>query len=274
MRKIIVAVAPVALDASEHIKNPLTPEKIADEIIAATQAGASMVHLHVRDSEGNPTEELTEFSRTLSLIRKGSDIIIQGSTGGMSTLSLEQRCVSLNDPLVEVASLNMGSTNFDESVYINTLPDIRYWVARMKEKKIHPELEVFEGGMINNVLILAKEGLLNPPFTFNFALGVRGALPADAYNLHFLKGMLPADSIWGLMHHGMTDFSLLVASVAMGASIVRVGFEDSFYYAPGKIASTNTQLVEKVTSLLKDLGFEIATPAEARKILGLNNNRK
>lgn len=251
------------------MKNPLTPEEIAQDVTLAGEAGASMVHLHVRDREGKQTEDLKIFSHTLDLIRKKSAMIIQGSTGGVSDLSLEERCVSVNEPRVEVASLNMGSSNFGEGVYINTLPDIRYWAARMKETGVHPELEVFEGGMVNNTIILAEEGCLHPPFSFAFCLGFRGALPGNAYNLHFLKGILPPDSIWGLIHHGMKDFSLLAAAVGMGAAFIRVGFEDSIYYAPGHPARTNAELVEKVVEMTKKMGLEIATAKEAREILGL-----
>jgi len=107
-RKVIVAVAPVGRSVEPPAINPLTPEQVAGQVVACARAGASMVHLHVRDKEGKQTEDPTQFSKTLDLIRKNSDMIIQGSTGGLSTLSLEERCVSLDDPRVEVASLNMG----------------------------------------------------------------------------------------------------------------------------------------------------------------------
>jgi 3-keto-5-aminohexanoate cleavage enzyme len=269
MRKIIVSVAPVAQSAVEEVKNPLTPEEIAQDVILAGEAGASMVHLHVRDGEGKQTEDLKVFSHTLDLIRKKSPMVIQGSTGGVSDLSLEERCVAVNEPRVEVASLNMGSSNFGEGVYINTLPDIRYWAARMKENEVQPELEVFEGGMVNNTLILAEEGCLHPPFSFAFCLGFHGALPGNAHNVHFLKGMLPPDSHWGLIHHGMRDFSLLATAVGMGATFIRVGFEDSIYFAPGQPARTNALLVEKVVAMIKQMGLEIATAKEAREILRL-----
>ncbi len=136
-RKIIVAVAPVGKDLETPSMNPLTPEEVAREVIDCTRAGASFVHLHVRDDNGNQTEELTHFSRTLDLIRKESDIIIQGSTGGLSELSLQERCVALNDRRVEVASLNMGSVNFGEDVYINRLPDIRFLGAPDGRNQCH-----------------------------------------------------------------------------------------------------------------------------------------
>ena len=147
-RKIIVAVAPVGTDITPPSMNPLTPREVADEVVACAEAGAGMVHLHVRDSQGNQTEDISDFSKTLDFIRESSDIIIQGSTGGLTSLSLEERCVSVTDPRVEVASLNMGSVNFGEDVYVNRLPDIRYWARRMEESGVAPEMEIFEMGMI------------------------------------------------------------------------------------------------------------------------------
>jgi 3-keto-5-aminohexanoate cleavage enzyme len=268
-RKIIVAVAPVGKEIKPPSINPLTPEEVAHEVIACSRAGASFVHLHVRDDKGNQTEDLTRFSRTLDLIRESSDIIIQGSTGGLSSLSLEERCVALNDPRVEVASLNMGSVNFGEDVYINRLPDIRYWARRMQETDVIPELEIFEAGMLTTVTKLVEEYILTPPFAFGFCLGFHWALPADPESLLFLKSRLPQAARWGVVHESMRDFSLLAAAVAMGATTIRVGFEDSLYYAPGRAAATNAELVEKIVSLVQQLGYEAATAEEARQILGL-----
>jgi 3-keto-5-aminohexanoate cleavage enzyme len=268
-RKIIIGLAPVGVDIESPSINPLSPQDVAREVVDCAKAGAGMVHLHVRDGSGNQTEDLTVFSKTLDLIRKDSDIIIQGSTGGLSSLSLEERCVSLNDPRVEVASLNMGSANFGEQVYINTLPDIRYWARRMAEQRIVPELEVFEGGMMENAPRLVKEGILSKPFYYNFCVGFPGALPARPASLFMLCSALPPDTPWGLVHHHMNDFSFLAFALGMGASMIRVGFEDSAHFAPGEAAATNVLLVEKVVSFIRSMGCDVATPAEARKTLGI-----
>jgi 3-keto-5-aminohexanoate cleavage enzyme len=270
-RKIIVAVAPVGKDIEPPAMNPLTPQEVAREVIDCTRAGASFVHLHVRDDQGNQTEDLTRFSRTLDLIRESSDVIIQGSTGGLSQLSLEERCVALNDPRVEVASLNMGSVNFSEDVYINRLPDIRYWARRMEETNVIPELEIFEAGMLTAVAKLLEENVLKPPLAFGFCLGFHWALPADPNSLFYLKSSLAEPAPWGVVHESMQDFSLLATAIGMGAAAIRVGFEDSVYYAPGKAAATNAELVEKIVSLIHLIGYEVATPVEARKLLGLKN---
>lgn len=267
-RKIIVAVAPTGKKLEPPSVNPLTPEDVANQVIACDKAGAGMVHLHVRDRQGEQTEELLNFSTTLDLIRQSSDIIIQGSTGGLTDLTLEQRCVALNDPRVEVASLNMGSINFGEDVYINRLPDIRYWAGRMQETRVVPELEIFAAGMLPAYMKLVEEGVLKPPYSIGFCLGVRWALPANPETLFFLKTLLPEKDVpWGVIHAGMHDFSLLATAIGMGASVVRVGFEDSSFFAPGKAAETNAELVERIVSLTHQMGYEVATCDEAREML-------
>jgi 3-keto-5-aminohexanoate cleavage enzyme len=268
-RKVIVAVAPVGKGITPGTVNPLSPDAVAEAVVACARAGAAMVHLHVRDRQGRQTEDLADFSRTLDRIRTKSDIIIQGSTGGDGDLTLEQRCVALNDPRVEVASLNMGSVNFGETVYVNTLPDVRYWSGRMRESSVVPEVEVFEAGMIAAAFRLIDEGAIVPPFYFNFCLGFHHALPATPESLFFLRAMLPAGHRWGFIHDGMRDLSLLAAAVGLGAACVRVGFEDSLSPAPGETARTNAELVERLVVLIRAAGCEIATPAEARQMLGV-----
>jgi 3-keto-5-aminohexanoate cleavage enzyme len=269
IRKIIVAVAPVGKEISPSSNNPQSPEAVAREVIDCARAGAGMVHLHVRDEKGEQTGELKDFSKTLDLIRKSSDIVIQGSTGGLSHLTPEERCVALNDARVEVASLNMGSVNFGEEVYINTLSDIRYWAERMKSAKVVPELEVFDSGMIPVAQHLIAEGVLTPPFHYNFCLGFRWAMPADVYALSCMISRIPAQMAWGLIHDKMMDLSLLAAALGMGAAMVRVGFEDSVFFAKNKIAEHNVELVEKVVSMIRNIGFEVATPDETRTQLGI-----
>ena len=226
--------------------------------------------MHVRDKKGEQTEDLTDFSTTLDLIRQSSDIVIQGSTGGLTDLTLEQRCVALDDPRVETASLNMGSINFDEDVYVNRLPDIRYWAGRMAEARVAPELEIFAAGMLPAYMKLVTEGVLKPPYSIGLCLGVRWALPANPETLFFLKTLLPEKGVpWGVIHADMQDFALLATAIGLGASVVRVGFEDSVFFASGKAARTNAELVEKITSLIRQIGYEVATCQEAREILGI-----
>lgn len=272
MKKILISVAPVCHEGAEipaGIKVPYTPEEIASEEVACAQAGAGMVHLHVRNDNGKQTADLSWFRQTIDKIREQSDIIIQGSTGGVADLSLEERCVSLNDTRVEVASLNMGSTNLGNGVYINTLPDIRYWAARMKDVNVLPEMEIFDLSMIASVARLHAEGLAGTPFMFNFCLGFENALEATADNLFILKNAIPAGSHWGIIHENMEDFRLLVAAACIGATSLRIGFEDSFYYQKGKVAQSPSELVSRLVATLKTLDFEPMSAKEARQTIGI-----
>lgn len=269
MRKIIITVAPVCHTGKkipEECKNPLTPEEITEDVLNCYRAGACEVHLHTRDLQGEQTFELNVFRDTISRIREHSDMIIQGSTGGLSSLTLAERCVCLNVPEVEVASLNMGSVNFGETVYVNTLPDIRYWAKRLDETNTVPEMELFDLSQVETCTRLADEGVLHRPLHYNFCLGPGNSsnLAATGRNLAFLTQLCEPGTSWGITHDSMRDFSMLACAIGMGASAVRVGFEDSFYYAPGQRARTNAELVERLVRLIRMMGCEPATPAEAR----------
>ena len=272
MRKIIVTVAPVChvgKPIPEGCKNPLTPEEITEDVLNCYRAGACQVHLHTRDLKGNPTFELDVFSQTIHAIREHSDMIIQGSTGGLSDLSLADRCVSLNVPEVEIASLNMGSVNFGETVYINTMPDLRYWAKRQQDANVVPEMELFDLSHVECCTRLADEGVIRRPLHYNFCVGPGGSsnLSATGRNLALLCALTEPGTTWGINHDSMKDFSILACAIGMGANAVRVGFEDSFYYAEGKLARTNAELVERLVALIRAMGCEPATPAEAREML-------
>ncbi len=255
----------------EGCKNPLTPEEITEDVINCYKAGACEVHLHTRDLKGEQTFELDVFRDTIHRIHEQSDMIIQGSTGGLSTLTLAERCVCLDVPEVEVASLNMGSVNFGETVYINTLPDIRYWAQRLKETDTIPEMELFDLSMVETCSRLADEGVLERPLHYNFCVGPGNSsnLAATGRNLCFLTQLCEPGTSWGITHDAMQDFSMLACAIGMGANAVRVGFEDSFYYAPGKRAQTNAELVERLVELIRAMGCEPATPDEARAMQGI-----
>jgi len=273
MRKVLLSVAPVChetVSVPKGVKVPYRPEEVSKEVIECANRGTGMVHLHVRNEKGEQTADLSHFSKTIDLIRKGSEIIIQGSTGGVADLSLEERCVSLNDPRVEVASLNMGSANLGEGVYINTLPDIRYWAKRMMDAKVVPEMEIFDLSMIDSVAKIGKEELAKAPFAFNFCMGFENAIQADPDHLNALKRAIPGGSHWGLIHENMSDLSLLAAAAGMGASSLRYGFEDSFVYGEGKLARTNMDILERLIRLLELMDIEPMAPSEARELLGIS----
>jgi 3-keto-5-aminohexanoate cleavage enzyme len=267
MRAVAIYVAPVGAEPVPG--NPLTPRQVAEDTIACVKAGASVVHLHVRDEQGKLVEDTSVFRTTVDMIKREVDVIIQGSTGGMSDLSAADRCTALQVEGVEMASLNMGSSNFGDGVYINSPADIRYWAQEMKKNQVKPELEIFESGMINSALKLQKEGFLGNPLLFNFSLGFPGAMPSTAKNCLFLSELIPSTSNWSLVQHQMDNFSLLAAALAMGASAVRVGFEDSLNLGSGQTAQSNLELVSRIAQLVKDLGYRIMNASETRQLLGI-----
>ena len=270
--KKFITVAPVGHYGLTEVINPKSPEEVAAAVIECAREGASLAHLHIRDAEGNLTRDMSDFCETVRLIRLKSDIIIQGSSGGVpkggvGKLTREERCAAIRNSDVEVGSINMGSVNFGSDPFINSGDDIRFWADEMLKYSVKPELEIFEGGMLKSVRELINEGRLKPPYFCAFCLGY--SLPDDPNNLFFLKSMLPENSLWGLNHQNMTDFSLSAVALGMGASYMRVGFEDGIFYAPGKIAGSNTELTAQAASLIRAMGFEVASPNEAREILGV-----
>jgi len=275
-REIVVAVAPVAHVGTflpTECRNPGSPQEIAAETQRCVAAGAAVVHLHVRNERGEIVSELSWFRETLDRIFDRCDVIVNASTGGKSELSREERCVALEDPRVELASLNMGSTNFGDGVYINTLEDIRYWAGRMQEARVVPELEVFSSAMIWSAAALAEEGILKNPLHYNICLGFPGSTPALATELVHLAALIPADASWGFLHEGMTDLSLVAAALGLGAATLRVCYEDGGYLAPGKPARSNADLVEQLVRLIRAAGCEPAAVEQTRANLNTKRNR-
>jgi 3-keto-5-aminohexanoate cleavage enzyme len=245
----------------------LSPEGISEEVVRATNAGANVVHLHVWDERGQPTTELAAFERTIRLIRERCDIIIEGSTGGVNDLSPAERSVSLQAD-VEMASLNPGSVNYDQGVYVNAPSDIEYWVQEMRRRRIKPDVAIFDVGMVANSRRLAEEGWIEPPFLFSFVLGQVGAMPATPKNLLFLSETVPDSSFWAVAGHGGHDLRMSSLAMHMGGH-ARAGFEDNAYYRPGELATSNAQLIERLVRIAREIGREIASPAEARALLEL-----
>ena len=262
MRKVIISVAPV----SGANKNP-APGPIAADVTACRAAGAAMVHLHARDLQGRLTEDVTNLSDTLDAIRAGSDIVIQASTGGVSGLNIRQRCMPLTLDKVETASLNVGSVNLEQLVYQNPIEDVKHCVRELLATRILPEIEVFELGMIHTVMELDKELHLQQPILINLVLGHQGAMPATSQALHAMYDFLPKGVLWGVTHFGRTDGAIFREALDMGASLVRIGFEDSNHLENGETAETNAPLVAYLAKMIRGAGCEPATPAETRALL-------
>lgn len=249
----------------------LSPEGISGEVVRAWNAGANVAHLHVWDEQGQPTMELGAFQRTVQLIRAQCDIVIEGSTGGINSLTPAQRSVALQAD-IELASLNPGSVNYDQGVYVNSPDDIRYWAAEMHRRGIKPDSSIFDVGMIANTLALAEEGMITAPLLFGLVVGQKGAIPATPRNILFLSESLPAGSLWTVVGHSGNDLWTSTLSMTSGGN-VRAGFEDNPFYRPGEPARSNAQLIERLVRIARELGREPATPAQARQKLGLSKRK-
>lgn len=265
---VIITAALVGAEVSkaQNPNLPVTVEEIIADAVRVWQAGAAMVHLHVRDEAGQPSQDRELFARVIAGIRQETDLIIQVSTGGAVGMSAAERLQPL-DCQPDLATLSCGSVNFGDEIFANPWPLIREFARVMQEKGIKPELEIFDAGMLDTARRLLREGLLTPPLHVDFVLGVPGGLAGTVRNLVYLVESLPLGSTWSVAGVGRSQLPLAMAALAMGGH-VRVGLEDNIYYRKGELAD-NRRLVERVVRLAGELERPVATPAEARKILGL-----
>ena len=270
MEKVIItaAICGAELTREDTPHLPLTPEELAEEALRAEEAGASIIHLHVRDEEGRPSQKEEDFRRTVEEMEKaGVSAIIQASTGGAADMSPDERIEALKiEP--EMASLDCGSINFGDEVFVNTMSIQRRFAREMKERGVMPELECFETGHIHNALKLNEEELLPEHLHFDLVLGVPGGMPASARSLLFMLDQLPPDATWTVAGIGRYELPLAYHALALGGH-VRVGLEDNIYYEKGRLAESNGELVARVKRLAGELGRKAASPAEARDMLGL-----
>jgi 3-keto-5-aminohexanoate cleavage enzyme len=266
-KKVILALAPVG-GWGKGRNNPITPEEIAEQVIQCAQAGASLVHLHARDEDGQLTTDISYFSRTTKLIREKSSIIIEASTGGLSSLTTQERALPLQDKYAENGSLNMGSLNFMDQVYINRVRDIKFWIQKMNQYQVKPCMEIFDTSHIRIAHLAIQDNLVKPPYQFNFIFDYQWGMAFSLPLLQVLVGMLPENSKWGVVFGNNQDFKNHLKSILWGATMIRVGFEDSLICNHQK-ASHNLILVQKIREEIESLNYDLASPEEARKILNL-----
>ncbi len=271
MDKLIITAAICGAEVTKE-QNPAVPytvEEIVREAKSAVDAGAAIVHLHVREDDGTPTQSKARFKECIDAIYKECpDVIIIPSTGGAVGMTAEER-LQPTELYPEMATLDCGTCNFGDDVFENTMPMMRAFGKRMLENDIKPEYECFEMGHLDTVLNMARKGQVpGAPMQFNFVLGVPGCSPATVQNLAWMVNAIPAGSTWTATGIGRNAFTLAAAAIVMGGN-VRVGFEDNLYLERGVLAKSNGELVAKVVRLAKELGREVATSAEAREILNL-----
>jgi len=279
---------------------PYKPEDIAREAIAAAEAGAAILHLHARDpKDGRPSPHPADFMRFLPSIKQATDAVINITTGGGLGMTVEQRLAGALAAKPEMCSLNMGSMNFglfplasrykqwkfdweepylrstDDFIFRNTFRDIeRILIMLGEEHGARFEHECYDVGHLYNVAHFVDRGLLKPPFFVQMIFGILGGIGADMDNLLFMKrtaDKLFGDSYrWSVLAAGRNQMAFCTEAALLGGN-VRVGLEDSLYIGKGKLAASNSEQVQKIRRILEELGYEIATPAEARKMLALKD---
>ena len=274
MEPLIITVAGIGaeLTRGQQPNLPVTPSEIAEDAAQCQQAGASIYHLHVRDDQGRPTMDTEVFRAARDAIHARTELIVQFTSGGAVTDDEESRLAPLS-LRPEMASLTTGSVNFGSEVFFNPTPLVTRFYRRMRELGIVPEFEIFEPGMIAQAQRLYERYGDGHHQHFDFVLGVPGAMPAWPDSIAFLASHLPDEATWSAT--GIAKSHLLVATQAIEqGGHVRTGFEDVRYYAPGRLAASNRQLIERVAELARARGREIATPSQAREILGLEGSER
>ena len=276
---------------------PYTYDQIAAQAIAAAEAGASILHLHARDNEtGAPSVNPDDFSPFLSRIKQASDAVVNISTGGSLTLSIQDRIKPAKTFSAEMCSMNMGSMNFsfhplakrydtwkfdwekdyvegsDGNIFRNTFRDIREAATTLAPENIKFEHECYDVGHLYNLKFCLDAGLFKAPIFIQFVMGILGGIGADIDNLVFMKKtadkLFGDDYRWSVLAAGAAQIPMATTASQMGGH-VRVGLEDSLFITRGTLAESNAQQVAKVRRIVEELGSDVATPDEAREILDL-----
>jgi 3-keto-5-aminohexanoate cleavage enzyme len=273
MEKVIVTAAVTGSKPTREVNPavPYTPEEIAQSAVECYEAGAAVAHIHVRDPEtGNPDFRIELFQEVMDRIRSKCDMLVNLTTSGLFLAGpnlIERRLqpVALQP---ELCSLDLGSINFPDAVFLNPPEWGRSAAERMREYGVKPEIEVFDVGHIYQASALIEEGLIDGPPYFQLCLGVRWGIEATPENLLFMKSKLPPDARWSVLGVGRAQKRMIALGILLGGN-VRVGFEDNIYLREGILAKSNAQLVEMAVDLIRVLDREPATPDEARQILGI-----
>ncbi|HPY95940.1 MAG TPA: 3-keto-5-aminohexanoate cleavage protein [Candidatus Cloacimonadota bacterium] len=252
---------------------PITPAEQAQTAKDCFAEGSVVMHLHVREDDGAPSQRLERFEDAITQIRKAvPGIIIQMSTGGAVGVPFEERMAPLK-LRPDMATLNAGTLNFGDEVFVNSPTDIERLAAYFEEVNVAPEIEVYESGMIDYVAKLVKRGVIkHTPLHVQFVLGVPGGMSGKPKNVLYmaehLKEEIPT-ATWGVAGIGRWQLPCAIMAVVMGGH-VRVGFEDNVFYHKGVLADSNAQLVARIARIAKEYGRPLANPTQAREILGLS----
>ena len=277
-KTIITAAVTGAWPKKENNPNvPMTPQEFADVVYACWKAGAAIAHLHMRDDVGNGTMDTAKFEETVNLIHTkypDCDIILNLTTSGDIHADDEIRVAHVKKLKPEMASYDCGSMNWlNSGLFINSPKFLTDCGLLFQETNTKPEIEAFDPGMIGNAAYYIKKGVLKTPVHFQFCMGCANGIPGTMKNLIFMKET--ADELvgkgnytWSCFGVGHSAMEMLYGAVALGGGI-RVGMEDNVMYAKGQLAESNVQFVERAARVIREYGNEVATPAEAREMLGL-----
>lgn len=244
---------------------PITAEEIAEEADRCRNAGAAIIHLHVRTQDGAPSQSAELFIEAVGAIRARTDVIIQVSTGGAVGMSAEQRLEALACK-PEMATLNCGTMNFGDDIFVNTWPMMRSFAKAITEKKIVPELEVYDLGHLALAKKLVNEGEVEAPAHVQFVLGVPGGAPADEPTLRFMVSQLPASWSWSVAAVGRHQQPMTELALAMGGH-ARVGLEDNIYLSKGVLSEGSAPLVERLAAAAHKVGRTPLEPRDAIKMI-------
>ncbi|HYV16528.1 MAG TPA: 3-keto-5-aminohexanoate cleavage protein [Conexibacter sp.] len=266
---ITAALTGVLTRRSHNPALPCTPAEIVAAAIEARQEGAAIVHIHVRTPDGEPTHDV-ELYREIQAGLADQDLILNFTTSYIpdGSMSEEQRFepVSLRP---ELATFNSGSLNFGDMLIYENSPAFMVRMAEaMREHGVRPEFEVFDTGQIGNIARMIEAGHFEPPYYFQFVTGPKGAMPSDPRLLQLAIELLPPQSEWVALGVGAGQLLMSTLGILLGGH-VRVGFEDNVYYRRGELATSNAQLVARAARLARELEREVATPQQARELLGL-----
>lgn len=276
MRKVIITCALTGgvQNKSANPNLPEQPEEIAQQAYECFNEGCAIAHIHARDKEGKPTGDSEVFKEIHNAIRSKCNMILQDSTGGGPGLTFEQR-LSCLDAAPEMASLNLGSMlrtigSSAGTVWINPRSELERFAQEMLNRNIKAEMEIYHHGMLREMNNFISKGLVKKPYYVNFVMGMvyQGAVDATPANLISLIQLLPSDTIFNCCAVGAPQLQITTLSVLMGGH-ARVGMEDNIYLSKGVLAQSNAQLVSRSVRIIRELGYEIASPEEARETLGL-----
>jgi 3-keto-5-aminohexanoate cleavage enzyme len=246
---------------------PLSPQEVAEEAARCRDAGAAIIHLHVRDTSGDSTQSTERFEQVIEAIRSKCDCIIQPSTGGAVGMSIDERAGPLSCR-PEMATLNCGTINFGDDLFLNSRPDIRKLARKIRAAGSVPELECYEVGHIAEALALEAEGAIGRPLHFQFVLGVKGAIPAREDVVDFMRSMVPPDATWAVAAIGRWQQPMTELAMRLGGH-ARVGLEDNIFLSKGVLSEGSAPLVARAAAYAQSIGRQPADPARARALLGL-----